>query len=362
MSFMTLVMFVVGLILLIYGADLLVRGASRLALAVGISPLVVGLTVVAYGTSAPELAVSVQSSYAGAPDLAIGNVVGSNIANVLLILGLSAAITPLIVAQQLIRLDVPIMIGLSLLTFALGFDGFIGRLDGFILAGGAIAYTVFVIRQSRKENLAIKQEYEQEYGQPAGETGRQRLVVQIGLIIVGLGLLVLGSKWLIDGALILARYFGISELIIGLTVVAVGTSLPEVATSVMASIRGERDIAVGNVIGSNIFNILSVLGFSAVVAPVGLPVPPSALYFDIPVMIAVALTCLPIFFTGSLVARWEGFLFIGYYFAYTLYLLLSATNNPSLETFNVVMLGFVVPLTALALLISLLPGLRQYRG
>lgn len=361
MDNMTLILFVAGIALLIFGADLLVRGASRLALSMGISPLVIGLTVVAYGTSSPELAVSLQSSYIGAADIAVGNVVGSNIANVLLILGIAALIMPLIVAQQLTRLDTPLMVGLSILLLLMGLDGVIGRWDGLILSTGAVAYTIFVIRQSRKEKTALQQEHAQQLGHHQLKTRTGQVMIQLGLIIIGLALLVLGSDWLIDGAVALARVIGVTELIIGLTVVAVGTSLPEVATSVVASIRGERDIAVGNIIGSNIFNILFVLGLSAFVAPAGIDVSASALRFDIPVMIAVAVVCLPIFFTNSLISRWEGALFLGYYLIYTLYLFLNATQHQTLVAFNTAMIVFVIPLTIIALVLSVIHSLKVKR-
>ena len=354
MDALTLGLFIAGFVLLILGTELLVRGASRLAMVAGISPLVIGLTVVAYGTSSPELAVSLQSSYAGQADIAIGNVVGSNIANVLLILGISALIIPLVVAQQLIRLDVPLMIGLSVLILLMGLDGTIGRLDGFILFAGAIAYTIFVIRQSRKENKAVQMEYEQQFGSSRVETRPKQIIINFGLIVAGLGLLVLGANWLVDGAIVTARLFGVSELIIGLTIVAIGTSLPEVATSVMASMRGERDIAVGNIIGSNIFNIVTVLGLSSLVTSAGINVSTAALHFDIPVMIAAAVVCLPIFFTGSLISRREGLLFLGYYMAYTLYLFLNATQHESLAAFGTIMLALVLPLTAVTLAISVI--------
>lgn len=357
MDWLTLLFFITGFPLLIFGAELLVRGASRVAVAAGISPLVVGLTVVAYGTSAPELAVSVQSSYTGAVDIAVGNVVGSNIANVLLILGLSAAIAPLIVAAQLVQKDVPLMIGLSLLVWFMAWNGVIDRLEGLILFIGAIAYTVFAIWQSRKETKAIQQEFEQEYGLQREKKGPHYLLIQLGLVVVGVGLLVLGANWLVNGAVAIAQFFGISQLIIGLTVVAVGTSLPELATSVVASIRGERDIAVGNVVGSNIFNILTVLGLSSALAPEGIPVSVSAINFDIPIMIAVAIACLPIFFTRHLIARWEGFLFLGYYLAYTIYLVLQAAQPHTIPLFNTMML-FVLPLTFITLLVSLIRAIR----
>ncbi|MCB0194606.1 MAG: calcium/sodium antiporter [Anaerolineae bacterium] len=356
MSLLTLILFVAGFGLLIWGADFLVRGASKLALAVGISPLVVGLTVVAYGTSAPELAVSVQSSFAGVADIAVGNVVGSNIANVLLILGVSAVIAPLAVSTQLVRFEVPLMIGVSLLVLGLGWDGSIGRGNGLLLFCGGIAYTVLAIWQSRRETSANKNapsSSSTDNEDPQVPQHSEHILFQLGLIAIGLVLLVFGANWLVDGAVEIATYFGVSQLIIGLTVVAVGTSLPEMATSVVASLRGERDIAVGNIVGSNIFNILIVLGLSGAVSPLGLTVPASALVFDIPVMIVVAFACLPVFFTGSLIARWEGALFLGYYIAYVGYLILQVTQQPLLPLFYFTMTVFVIPLTTLTLSISL---------
>ena len=341
---MTVVLFVAGLGLLVLGAEWLVKGASRLAAALGISPLVIGLTVVAYGTSSPEMAVSVKSVLAGQADIAAGNVVGSNIFNVLFILGASALITPLLVSSQLIRLDVPIMIGVSALTLLLTADGSIGRLDAALLFAGIVTYTVFQVLQSRKESAAIREEYAKEYGPKRTSTA-----VNVALVVAGLVLLVLGSRWLVNGAVAFAQALGVSELVIGLTIVAAGTSLPEVATSILAAIRGERDIAVGNVVGSNIFNILAVLGLSGLVAPAGLPVSPALVTFDVPVMIAVAVACLPIFASGATIARWEGALFLFFYVAYTSYLVLAAQQHDALPAFSAAMRVFVLPLTAVTL-------------
>jgi cation:H+ antiporter len=361
MDLLTFTLFIAGFALLVLGAEFLVRGASRLAVAVGISPLVVGLTVVAYGTSAPELAVSVQSAWVGQVDIAVGNVVGSNLFNVLFILGLAALITPLLVSSQLIRQDVPLMIGVSIVMLLMALDGRLSRLDGTILFAGAISYTVWLIWQSRRATQHLKAEYAQEFApEPAQSKGQ--IVGQFGYILLGLGLLVLGSNWLVKGAVAMAEMWGISQLIIGLTIIAAGTSLPEVATSIVASVRGERDIAVGNVVGSNVFNILSVLGLTASISPQGISVSPAALAFDIPVMVAVAVLCLPIFFTGGVIARWEGWLFLGYYVAYTLYLLLNATQHQALSLFNNVMLIFVIPLTLIALLVSLFQALWVNRA
>ena len=347
---MSILWFFFGLATLVVGAEALVRGASKLSLSFGISPLVVGLTVVAFGTSAPEMAVSVQSAWVGQVDIAIGNVVGSNIFNVLFILGVSALITPLLVNQQLIRQEVPVMIAVSLLLWALAADGGIGRWDGVLLFALIVAYTVLVIRQSRRDTKAIRDEYDEAFA--AGPSAWDaHWGVQVLLILGGLALLVLGARWLVEAAILFARYLGVSELVIGLTIVAAGTSLPEVATSILAAIRGERDIAVGNVVGSNIFNILAVLGASAVIAPGTLTVSPAILAFDLPIMVAVAVACLPVFFTGSLIARWEGLLFLGYYVAYTAYLILLATRHDALAPFSAVMGSFVLPLTAVTLLV-----------
>ena len=360
MSVVLIVQFVIGLVLLVVGAEALVRGASRLASAVGVSSLVIGLTVVAYGTSAPELAVSVQSGYAGQADIAIGNVVGSNIFNVLFILGVSALIIPLTVDRQLIRFDVPVMIGVSILLYIFSLDGRLVWWEGLVLFVGVVTYTVFLIRQSRKATVALKAEYEQEFHETPPRTMRDWLV-SIGLVILGVGLLIWGSRWLVQGAIAIAGLLGVSELVIGLTIVAAGTSLPEVATSVVAAIRGERDIAVGNVVGSNVFNILSVLGLTGMISPGGVPVAASAIAFDMPVMILVAVACFFIFFTGRLIARWEGVLFLLYYVVYTTYLIGQADPlaNMSLLT-NVVLFG-LAPITILVLLVTFVRELQMRR-
>lgn len=360
MSITTIVLLIAGLVLLVAGAEALVRGASKLAAMFGVSPLIIGLTVVAYGTSSPELAVSVQSSLAGQADISLGNVIGSNIFNVLLILGLSSVIAPLIVAQQLIRLDVPIMIGVSCLTLLFGLDGTIGRSDGVILFLGGVVYTLFLIVQSRREtNPDVQDEYAKEYS-ASDKLSVKAIALNLALLAVGLVTLVLGSRWLVEGSVTIARAIGVSELIIGLTIIAAGTSLPELATSTIASFRGERDIAVGNIVGSNIFNILAVLGLAAIVSPDGgVQVPNAALRFDIPVMIAVAGACLPIFFTGNRVSRREGLLFIAYYIIYTAYLILDSVNHDSLPVYNMVMVAFVLPITVLTLVIITLRSIRR---
>ncbi len=344
MDALTLVLTLVGLVLLVLGADLLVRGASGLAAAAGITPLVIGLTVVAAGTSAPELAVSLQGSLNGQPDIAVGNVVGSNIANVLLILGAAALIAPLAVSRQLVRVDVPLMIGASLLLIVLVQDGNVGRVDGVILFAGLLGYLALQVRLGRRGALEAA-----SADPPAPVRGGR--VGQVALLVVGLGLLVLGSRWLVNGAVAVAQTMGVSELVIGLTVVAVGTSLPEIATSLLATLRGQRDLAVGNVVGSNLFNLLGILGVCALVAPGGLPVAHAAGAFDIPVMVAVAAACLPIAFTGYLIERWEGVVFLAYYVAYATYVVLNATEHDALPAYSGVMGAFVLPLTVITLLV-----------
>lgn len=344
--------------LLVAGAEVLVRGATGLAASLGISPVVIGLTVVAFGTSSPETAVTVQSAFSGNADIALGNVVGSNILNVLFVLGVSATILPLAVSKRLVRLDVPLLIAASFLLLLLGLDGEIGRLDGLLLFTGVVAYTVFALIQNRRENSAAGDDEESNAG---GSGWLDSRLVQLLLIALGLALLVFGSRWLVGGAVEIATALGVSELVIGLTVVAFGTSAPEVATSLAAAARGERDMAVGNAIGSCIFNILAVLGISSLVAPNGIPVPPAAIGFDIPVMIATAIACLPIFFTGSRIARREGLLFLGYYVAYTTYLLLNSTGHEALPAYSFVMLAFVIPLTAITLLTLAARSLQRRR-
>ena len=361
---MNLLLFISGLAALVLGASLLVRGASKLALSLGISPLVVGLTVVAFGTSAPEVAVSVGAVLDGNPDIAIGNVVGSNIFNVLFILGISALITPLVVNSQLIRQEVPIMIGASLLLLALGLDGTLSFWDGGVLLALLVVYTVFLVAQSRRESKAASVASVASAASAANDetplaaaarAWDDRLLAQIVLIVAGLVALVFGSDWLVTASIAFAKTLGVSDLVIGLTIVAAGTSMPEVATSITAAIKGERDIAVGNVVGSNTFNILGCLGVSGLVSgDLGLAMAPSLLAFDIWVMIAVALACLPVFLSGREIARWEGAVFTAYYAAYVAYLVLAAQQHDALKMFSTTMLSFVLPITLITMVVMLL--------
>ena len=356
MSASAILAFLAGLALLVIGAEALVRGASRLAVAAGVSPLVVGLTVVAYGTSSPEMAVSVEAAWRGQGDVALGNVVGSNIFNVLFILGISASLVPLVVHSQLVRVDGPVRIGVSILMWFIARDGVVSPTEGVVLLAGVVAYTTLLVRLGRRDASSAS---------PADAAARAvpgRWVIDVALVAIGLVLLVAGARMLVDAAITLARALGISELVIGLTVVAAGTSMPEVATSIMAAVRGERDIAVGNVVGSNVFNILAVLGASAAVAPGGLPVPAAATSFDLPVAVAVAVACLPVFSTGFTIARWEGVVFLGYYVAYVLYLYLDTSGHAGAAVHRWIMLSFAIPLTVLTLGIVAVRDVARQRG
>ena len=351
---MNLLLFIAGLAALVVGANLLVRGASKLALSLGISPLVVGLTVVAFGTSAPEMAVSVGAVLEGKTDIAIGNVVGSNIFNVLFILGLSALILPLVVNVQLIRQEVPIMIGASLLMLVLVQDGRIGLFDGALLFALLVAYTVFLVVQSRAAGQDAQDEYAEGLAASPAGAWDDRVPVQLALIAVGLAGLVLGSDWLVTAAVSFAQALGVSDLVIALTIVAAGPSLPEVATSIAAALKGERDIAVGNVVGSSTFNILGCIGLAGMAAgSAGLGVAPQVMGFDLWVMLAAALACLPVFVTGREIARWEGALFLAYYVAYVAWLVLSAQHTGLLPAYAQVMTSFVLPLTLVTLVVML---------
>ncbi len=342
---MTWLMLVFGLVLLIIGAELLVKGASRLATSFGIPALVVGLTVVAFGTSAPELAVSVKAAFSGQAELAIANVVGSNTFNILFILGLAALIMPLMVSQQLIRQDVPIMIGVSIIALLMIQDGSIGKFEAAILVLGVIIYTIFLFYQGKKTGIDAS----------AVSTETPKPVWQnLLFIVVGLALLVLGARWLVQSAVDIASSFGISEAVIGLTIVAAGTSLPEVMTSIVATIKGERDIAIGNVVGSNIFNILAVLGLSGLLSPIPLVASEQLAQIDVPVMLAVAVLCLPLFFLGSTLNRFEGFLFLVIYIGYVWFTVAMALSLEYLPQLQTALLYGLAPLVGIYVLFCLI--------
>lgn len=373
-----------GLVLLVAGGEMLVRGAAGLAERIGMSPLVVGLTVVAFATSAPELAVTIGAVLRGEPGLAVGNVVGSNIANVLMILGAAAVILPLMVKIQLVRVDIPFMAAFSVLFFLLASDGGLSRVDGLILFVLLLLYISVAIILSKREGQAddlhgpgasIATASAGRVGQTVGyeadtmteaveevEAKDGSIVRDLVFLLIGVALLIVGANILVSGATGIARAFGVSELIVGLTVVAIGTSLPELATSIVAVRRGQRDLAVGNVVGSNIFNIGAVAGLAGIISPTGLPVPESALALDIPLMIASAAVLIPLAFTGKVIARWEGALLLGLYVAYLIYTVLAAAERPILQGFTTVMLWFITPLLVLTLVSTVLYEIGRQRG
>jgi cation:H+ antiporter len=351
-----------GLILLVVGGEVLVRGAGGLARAMGMSPLLVGLTVVAFATSAPELAVAVSATLGGNPGLAVGNVVGSNIANVLLVLGMSAVILPVIVGAQVLRRDIPVVALLSALVLGMSLDLRISRAEGLVLVAALAAYLVGTVLAARRAGADQPEDDPDAGPAPAASRRAGGLVPDMVLVAVGVALLVAGANWLVEGATQVARSFGVSDLVIGLTVVAIGTSLPELATSLIAALRGERDMAVGNIVGSCVFNLGAVLGLSAVIAVDGIPMDPAAVRFDLPFMLATAIALLPVAFTGMAIARWEGVVFVAYYAAYIAYLVLTATSHPALPAFGVAMRTFVIPLTALTLGILMVDEVRRRRA
>ena len=380
MSDLTVAALAAGFVLLIGGGESLVRGAGRLAAIIGISPLVVGLTVVAFATSAPELAVSTDAALSGHPGLAVGNVVGSNIANILLILGLTAMVAPLVAKSRIVRIDIPIMVGFSLVLLVVALDGTIGFLDGLLLFAGLVTYVVVTVVVSRRHNAerrAVAASRAPDGGdgdgdgddgggvdegrkRPPGPGGSHPVLASVGLVALGIVMLVVGARLLVTAASDLAAAWGMSDLVIGLTVVAIGTSLPELATSLVAAVRGERDLAIGNIVGSNMFNIGAVLGLTALITPI--QVAPGAIRFDLPIMLAVSLALLPIAFTGMAITRWEGLLFSGFYAAYIVYLVLQAADHDALDPFSTAMLWFVVPITALWLIVLATYELGVRRG
>jgi cation:H+ antiporter len=303
-----LVVFMIGLASLYLGADWLIRGSARLARDLGVSGLVIGLTVVAMGTSAPELIVGVVAAARDRGDIAIGNVVGSNIANIALILGLAAMIRPISVQMRLLKREVPIMIGAAVLFYVLAINGDLDRLDGLALLVGLTLFIVYLLRGARGESPIISAEYK-KFTRPGGTLGGH-----IGLTALGVGTLLLGAHLVVEGASDAARILGISELAIGLTVIALGTSLPELATAVAASIHDEGDILVGNVVGSNVFNVCAVLGVASAIRP--LDVGPTIILVEAPIMLAISVLLLPFVWTALRVSRMEGGILLAAYAAF----------------------------------------------
>ncbi len=314
----------IGLLALVGGAELVVRGGSRVAARFGISPIVIGVTVVALGTSAPELAIGIGAALRGSGSLAVGNIAGTNVLNLLFILGLVALLRPVELRSQTLRLDLPMIVGAALLLWLLAADGRITRLDGAVLVLFGVVYTVLVVRLARRESAAVRAEFVAEYGVTKRQTGPVwHLLRDAAWLVIGIAVIVVGANWLVEGATGIARTLGLSEAFIGLTVVAIGTSAPELATAIVATLRKEHDIAVGNLLGSSVYNILFILGVTALVPAGGIAVERPLVVIDIPVMVAAAIACVPVFITGHRIRRIEGAAFVVAYLAYLAYLLIA---------------------------------------
>lgn len=314
-----------GLVALVLGAEFIVRYGARLARRLGVPPIIVGLTIVSIGTSAPELAVGIDAVLSGAGSLAVGNIVGTNIVNLLLILGFSAMIRPIVLGMQTLKVDLPSMAVASLLLFALLFDGSLSRVGGVILLMAAVVYTALLVWQTRRESARVLAEFAQEYPPERTRGGGLAVMLHLILVIAGIAVVTVGADWLVDGAVELAEAAGVSSAVIGLTIVAIGTSAPELATTIIATIRGDRDIAVGNLIGSSIFNLTLILGISMLFARDPVAVDPLLVMVDLPIMVLVALVCIPVFLTGPRVSRLEGSAFVAAYGGYLAYLLIART-------------------------------------
>ena len=327
---MSWLLLLAGFAVLVVGGELLVRGASALSARMGISPMVVGLTVVAIGSSLPELAVGVDAAVRGSPGLVTGNIVGTNIVNLLLVLGLAAAIQPIITARQMLRLDLPAVAAAAVLLLVLSLGGSLTWPAGVLLLLVGVAYTATILwytKRSRAQELSRQaaqvQTVETPDTQDAPPVGWRRGAVDAVLLLGGIALVILGADWLVTGAVDIASELGVSDALIGLTIVAVGTSAPELVTTVVATLRGQASMAVGNLIGSSVYNIVFILGATVLVAPDGIPVPDEVLRVDMPVLVVVSLLVVLMFRTGRRMSRWEGLLLVAFYAVYLTYLLLA---------------------------------------
>ncbi len=340
--------FLAGLGLLAGGAVLLVGAASRLAAAFGVPPLAIGLTVVAWGTSAPEFAVSVLAAAGGNADIALANVIGSNLFNVLFVLGAGAAISPLFVERRLVRREAPLLLLVSAALWLLALDGRISRLEGVGLTAGLILYTAWAVRHAQTEGRQPAPEPGAVPAAPRRRPSPGRAVWLLLRAAAAVMLLSAGARTLVESAVAIARALGVSDVVIGLTLVAAGTSLPEAFTSFAALLRGERSIAVGNALGSNLFNVLGIAGPAALMTPQGLAVSEAMRSFDLPLLVSAAAACLPVFFTGFRIGRGEGALFLATYGTYLAFAILDAAGHDALGPFSGTLLAFALPLLATA--------------
>lgn len=353
---MTVLLFIIGLAMLIGGAELFLKSVDKFGAAWSVSPVVMGLTVVAFATGAPELAISLQAAAEGRPDLVLGNILGSNIANILLILGVAGLVSPLKITNRIIKIDVPMVIAASVLLFVLAMDGSLTPLDGIIILFGLLLYSMFMYTQIRKDRAANQLKEKREVGEPVTTLFYGKYIF---FLFAGLVFIVMGARFMVDSAVEIAGILGISELIIGLTIVSIGTSLPEVATSVSAVRRNDSDTAVANVMGSNLYNILLTLGLTIVIAPGVLDVSADAIKLDLPIMVIVAAACLPLFWPGKKLGRMEAGGFLFYYTAYLTYLTLLALRHPFKDTMEWWMVWVIIPFTVALIAIKFVVDFRK---
>lgn len=321
-------LFVLGIALLVTGAELVVRGASHMATTFGISPMVIGLTIVSIGTSTPELAVGIVAGTQGKGGLAVGNIAGTNVLNLLFILGLSALLRPLPLRLQIFKLELPVIVFAATLMTYLAWDGVLSAFDGVILLVVGVFYTVTLIFVTRNASRRAKKEFHEDYGPhtvpPTQPTWRGK-VMYVAALLAGITLTVVGAELLVRGAVDIAQSLGVSSTIIGLTIVAIGTSAPELVTTIISTIKDDRDVAVGNLLGSSIYNILVILSIPCIISPGGLPVERQLLWVDIPLMAGVAIGAIPVFVTGKHISRLEGGFGVALYLAYLAWLILFRT-------------------------------------
>jgi cation:H+ antiporter len=312
---------VAGLAGLLVGADLLVRGGAALASRLGVRPIVIGLTVVALGTSLPELAIGIDAVRQGSPGLAVGNIVGTTLVNILFILGFSALIRPIAFERRTLRFDLPAMTGATLALWLLALDGSLTRVDGTILCLGGAAYTAGVIWTSRQESASVRADYASHYERPT-DRGRRGFLLRVLTLFAGMGLVLVGAEFLVDGSIEVARSLEVSEATIGLTVIALGTSAPELVTTLTSTVGGDRDIAVGNLLGSSVYNIALILGIAVLAAPADVQIPQEVVAADLLILAVVALITVPVVLSGQRISRLEGGAFVAAYLGYLVWLIL----------------------------------------
>ena len=315
--------FLFGLIVITVGAEILLKGASKIASLLNIRPIVIGLTVVSVGTSLPELAVGLTAIGEGAGDIAVGNIAGTNIVNILFILGLSAAIRPLPLQMKSVKTELYTMIFAGILLFVLSLDGRLNTWDGLLMFILGIIYLIIIVRTSKNERASVQSEFKEEF-EPSTTKEKADYKIwswNVMLLFCGIIATIYGAEKLVDGAVSIAQYFGMSDAVIGLTIIAIGTSAPELATTIVGTIRNGRDVAIGNLLGSSIINIFIILGITSIFTSNGVNVSDDILWFDLPLVALVALVCYPVFRSDQMVSRREGILFVSLYLAYLSYLL-----------------------------------------